>query len=126
MSHDMHSHPNPTELHAGCPACIKRRKNDQELAAWKDAPLRRCTWRFTASDKAYTFTLDVRVPAGVEPWQVDEWHAGATGPAISDALGDDQGDFYDACCTIACTNIGAIVPEPAPVVDQPDLFGSAS
>jgi hypothetical protein len=123
-----HDHPGDA-LTIGCPACIRKVERDQANAAWRDAPVRRCTWTFKAhNDRSLTFTLDVRVPAGVEPWEVDEWYCDLTGEAISDALAeariDDDGAFYWACETIRCT-IGPVVPEIV-VSLQPDLFGGAA
>lgn len=119
----VHTHTD-SQLTVGCPACIDRRRNDQKIARWKDAPLRRCTWKFTAGGDHYTFDLVVRVPAGADPWEVDEEWAEETGAAISEALGqrEDPELFFLAYRTIRCTNIGPIVT-PATVPDgHPSLF----
>ena len=82
-----HDHPDDDALTIGCSACIARVEHDQAEAAWAVAPLRRCTWTFDASlDASMSFALDVRVPAGVEPWEVDERYCDLTGEQISDAL----------------------------------------
>lgn len=128
-----HNHPG-TNLVIGCPGCIAVVQRDQRNAAWRDAPIRTCTWRFhTPSGKRLSFTLDVRVPAGVEEWEVDEWYADATGPEITIALTDAGFSpdtvaecFHLACETIECTDIGAIVPETVEPVQHPTLFGGAA
>ena len=126
-----HDHPDDNALTIGCSACIARVEHDQAEAAWAVAPLRRCTWTFDASlDASMSFALDVRVPAGVEPWEVDERYCDLTGEQISDALAaakitdDDGRSFYWACETIRCT-IGPVVPEIV-VSLHPDLFGGAA
>ena len=112
-------------LTIGCPACIAHVRATQEHARWADAPLRRCTWRFTASGHQYTFALDVRVPAGVEPWQVDGRWMAETGPKISAALGwraADPSTMGEACETAECCTIGAVVASP-PSVSESDILG---
>lgn len=125
-----HDHPDDDALTIGCSACIARVEHDQAEAAWAVAPLRRCTWTFDASlDASMSFALDVRVPAGVEPWEVDERYCDLTGEQISDALAAagmyDGRSFYWACETIRCT-IGPVVPETPAAPPQPDLFDGAA
>ena len=122
-------------LTIGCPACIELARRDQANASWLTAPVRRCTWRFQVRGLTCAFDLDVHVPSGVEPWEVDEWWAGDTGVPIAEAIaakfpdlsGDEQATmFYTACQTIRCTTIGRVVRDSLVAVDQPDLFGAAS
>ncbi len=131
MSHHDHE---GNALKIGCAACFAAAERDQAHAAWKDAPVRRCTWSFTTHNfKQLSFTLDVRVPAGVEGWEVDEWYMERTGPEISDALarsglvGDDASRaFFVACGTIRCT-VGPIVPDDSkPPSDQLSLLDGAT
>lgn len=119
----VHTHTD-SQLTVGCPACIERRHQDQKIARWADAPLRRCTWKFTAGGDHYTFDLVVRVPAGATPWEVDEEWAEETGPEISNAIGaQETGDlFFSACRTIRCTDIGPIVTPATILDDHPTLF----
>ena len=129
----MHGAPSHTHdgnaLTIGCPACIYRSQRAQYMASWAEAPIRRCTWVFEANGRTRYFKLDVRVPTGVECYEVDEWYAGDTGPAISDILGelpaDDNGrTFYEACESIYCSHIGAIVTPT--VAQSPSLFDGAA
>lgn len=127
-----HTHPDTSALTFGCSGCIERVQRDQKTSAWRDAPYRRCTWRFNLTDRYgergewLSFTLDVRVPQGAEGWEVDEWYAGDTGEAIERACKkagiDDDEAIFKACHTIKCS-IGPIVSAPEqPVVDEPTLF----
>lgn len=128
-----HDHPDTGHLTIGCTGCIKRVRSDQEVAAWRDAPFRRCTWRFNIEDRDdsrktgwLSFTIDVRVPAGVESWEVDEQYMGETGHLIDEACKkagiDDDEAIWKAAHTIRCS-IGEIVPGPTePAVQEPTLF----
>lgn len=127
-----HDHPEG-ELVIGCLACIDVVKYDQYKASWREAPVRTCKWRFVGEQGGdwLTFTLDVRVPAGAEPDEVDEYYMEATGPEITIAMTeagftDDQcaEAFYCACLTVECVDIGPVVPEPdpAPLFEDLPLF----
>lgn len=122
-------------LTIGCPACIVQVRTDQKAAEWADAPVRRCTWSFRCQGRTLHFTLDVRVPAGATPWQVDERYGGETGEPIIDAIATAWPKLTDervadlawtVCHNINVPTIGPIVPEVVVAADQPDLFSSAS
>lgn len=129
-----HDHDEPTRLTFGCPACVER----AEEARWANAPVRRCRWHCTydlpdETDGGYelTFTLDVRVPDGADPWKVDDRYAGVTGEAFVLALPDsvpmDYTGYAMETMEVERVDIGPIVPDAtAPIVDQLDLFTGAA
>ncbi len=125
-----HHHPDTDTLTVGCLACITRTKHDQDRATIAAAPVRRCKWTVHYFDgwkeRTTSFTIDVRVPAGWEPWQVDEEYASETGHPFIASLPARWSDEkkVDSCMNWRdwSLTIGGVVPEAVAAPDMPSLF----
>lgn len=132
VSRAQHTHDDTNRLVVGCPACIERVKRDQEVERWHDAPVRRCTWSFACGQYGeLRGTADVRVPAGADAWQVEDWHAGIVGGLLYDALiaaGCPPDDAPMYMGVVARCIIGPVVEDVAAAapVEHPSLFEVAT
>jgi hypothetical protein len=117
-----HTH-DDDRLTFGCAGCVA----DAEQARWDNAPLCRVAWHcsyfwadeVTRHNETLSFTLDVRVPDGVDPWKLDERYADVTGEAFVMALPErvPMDSTAEACKTMEVERIviGERVDLPAPV-----------
>lgn len=129
-----HDHPDGDTLTIGCSGCIARVEHDQWEAVWGIAPVRHCTWRFGVKDTTVSFTLDVRVPAGMDADDIDDRYMGATGAPLTEAIAarfpklstEEIVDLnMEACDRLVGVTIGPIITDSA-TVPQPDLFDGAA
>lgn len=127
-----HDHPDEERLTFGCAGCVER----AELARWANAPVRRCTFHCTydvfnvESGRPLTFTLDVRVPEGVDGWTVDTQYADFVGEKFVMSLPDDvpmnETSWAMETMEVERVDIGPVVRTVTPMVAQLDLFGATA